>query len=142
MAETTRYSTIEERLLAWLNAVAKENFLPEILLDYASDGDAISLQTIGVPQTKKEYINGSRLRRSSFRLARVFRGADTSSVPSIDAINELVTFSTEIQKKKGERIDASTTLTDAEISTPSLLWRSEDGASAYGITISIDYKEE
>lgn len=134
--------TIEERLLRWLNDIAVENSLPYILLDYASDGDSISLQTIGVPQTKKEYINGSRLRHASFRLARVFRGADTSSVPSIDAINELVTFSTEIQRKKGERMDDSTVLIDAEISTPSLLWRSEDGASAYGITISIDYKEE
>lgn len=135
-------STIEERLIAWLNAIAFANGLPSVMLDYASDGDSISLQTIGVPQTRKEYINGSRLRHASFRLARVFRGADTSSVPSIEAINRLVVFSTEIQKKKGDRIDESTALIDVEVSTPSLIWRSEEGDSAYGITINIDYKED
>ena len=67
MAETTRYSTIEERLLAWLNAVAKENFLPEILLDYASEEDGITFQTIGTQQILKEYINGSKLKRMSDR---------------------------------------------------------------------------
>lgn len=135
-------TTIEERLIKWLNAIAYDNGLPSVMLDYASDEESISFQTVGVPQTKKEYINGSRLRHVSFRLARVFRGADTSSVPSIDAINGLVVFSSEIQRKKGGRIDGSTTLVDVEASTPSLLWRSEEGTSAYGITINIDYKED
>lgn len=142
MAETTRYSTIEERLLYFLNRIAEENNLPDIMLDYAATEDSITFQTIGTQQILKEYINGSKLKRMSFRLARVFRGADTSSAPSIDAINALIVFSTEIQRNKGERIDDSTILMDAEISTPSLLWRSEDGASAYGVTITISYKEE
>lgn len=134
--------SIEERLLRWLNGIATENGLPAILLDYASDGNSISFQTIGVPQTTKEYINGTRLRRSSFRLARVFRGADTSSVPSIDAIAGLSLLASAIQDSKGEMIDSGTLLLDSDISTPSLLWRSEDGASAYGVTITISYKEE
>ena len=40
MADTTRYSTIEERLLVWLNAIAKENNLPDIMLDYAATEDS------------------------------------------------------------------------------------------------------
>lgn len=140
MSESTR--TIEERLIIWLNDIAMDKGLPEIMLDFASDEDCISFQTIGVPQTKKEYINGSRLRNSSFRLARVVRGADTSSVPYIDAISELGKLTSEVNRRIGERIDDFTTILNVETSTPSLLWRSEDGASAYGITITIDYKEE
>ena len=59
MADTTRYSTIEERLLVWLNAIAKENNLPDIMLDYAATEDSITFQTIGTQQILKEYINGS-----------------------------------------------------------------------------------
>ena len=142
MAETTRYSTIEERLLAWLNAVAKENFLPEILLDYASEEDGITFQTIGTQQILKEYINGSKLKRMSFRLARVFRGADTSSVPSLDALKGIRSLASEIHYYIGEKIAEGTTLIAETSSTPSLLWRTEEGDSAYGITITIDYKEE
>lgn len=142
MADTTRYSTIEERLLAWLNAVAKENYLPEILLDYASEEDGITFQTIGTQQILKEYINGSKLKRMSFRLARVFRGADTSSVPSLDAIKDISDLSNELHYYINEYIAEGTTLISQTASTPSLLWRTEEGDCAYGITITIDYKEE
>lgn len=142
MAETTRYSTIEERLLVWLNAIAKENNLPDILLDYASEEDSITFQTIGTQQILKEYINGSKLKRMSFRLARVFRGADTSSVPSLDALKGVRSLASEIHYYIGEKIAEGTTLIAETSSTPSLLWRTEEGDSAYGITITIDYKEE
>ena len=142
MAETTRYSTIEERLLVWLNAIAKENNLPDILLDYASEEDGITFQTIGTQQILKEYINGSKLKRMSFRLARVFRGADTSSVPSLDALKGVRSLASEIHYYVGEKIAEGTTLIAETSSTPSLLWRTEEGDSAYGITITIDYKEE
>lgn len=142
MAETTRYSTIEERLLVWLNAIAKENNLPDILLDYASEEDGITFQTIGTQQILKEYINGSKLKRMSFRLARVFRGADTSSVPSLDALKGVRSLASEIHYYIGEKIAEGTTLIAETSSTPSLLWRTEEGDSAYGITITIDYKEE
>lgn len=142
MAETTRYSTIEERLLVWLNAIAKENNLSEILLDYASEEDGITFQTIGTQQILKEYINGSKLKRMSFRLARVFRGADTSSVPSLDALKGVRSLASEIHYYIGEKIAEGTTLIAETSSTPSLLWRTEEGDSAYGITITIDYKEE
>lgn len=142
MADTTRYSTIEERLLVWLNAIAKENNLPDILLDYASEEDGITFQTIGTQQILKEYINGSKLKRMSFRLARVFRGADTSSVPSLDALKGVRSLASEIHYYIGEKIAEGTTLIAETSSTPSLLWRTEEGDSAYGITITIDYKEE
>ena len=142
MADTTRYSTIEERLLVWLNAIAKENNLPDIMLDYASEEDGITFQTIGTQQILKEYINGSKLKRMSFRLARVFRGADTSSVPSLDALKGVRSLASEIHYYVGEKIAEGTTLIAETSSTPSLLWRTEEGDSAYGITITIDYKEE
>lgn len=142
MADTTRYSTIEERLLVWLNAIAKENNLPDIMLDYASEEDGITFQTIGTQQILKEYINGSKLKRMSFRLARVFRGADTSSVPSLDALKGVRSLASEIHYYVGEKIAEGTTLVAETSSTPSLLWRTEEGDSAYGITITIDYKEE
>ena len=142
MADTTRYSTIEERLLVWLNAIAKENNLPDIMLDYAVTEDSITFQTIGTQQILKEYINGSKLKRMSFRLARVFRGADTSSVPSLDALKGVRSLASEIHYYVGEKIAEGTTLVAETSSTPSLLWRTEEGDSAYGITITIDYKEE
>ena len=142
MADTTRYSTIEERLLVWLNAIAKENNLPDIMLDYAATEDSITFQTIGTQQILKEYINGSKLKRMSFRLARVFRGADTSSVPSLDALAGIRSLASEIHYYIGEKVAEGTTLISESCSTPSLLWRSEEGDSAYGITITIDYKEE
>lgn len=141
MSDTTM-KTIEERLLVWLNRYASEHNLPSVFLDYAATGDSISFQTIGVQKTLKEYINGSSLKRISFRLARNFRGADTSSVSSIDAINGLESFASYVRGKKGEGMDEHTVIIKADASTPSLLWRSEEGESAYGITFSIDYKEE
>ena len=133
-------TTIEERLIAWLNARAAEMDMPTVMLDYASGSDSISFQSLNAEKVLKEYINGSRMLQLSFRLSITFRGADTSSVPSLDAIAGLVSLASQLHK--GERVDESTVITSVRTSTPSLLWRSEEGDTAYGVTINIEYKEE
>lgn len=83
---------IVERLLEFLNAEAEKLGLPTVMLDCIMLEDAVGLMTETEPSVEKEYIDGSRIKRFSFRLTRHGRANFTNSLANIGYIEELEAF--------------------------------------------------
>lgn len=85
---------IVESLLEFLNAEAEALGLPPVMLDCLMLEDAVGLMTETEPSVEKEYIDGSKISRFSFRLTRHGRANATNSLANIGFLGELEGFAT------------------------------------------------
>lgn len=85
---------IVERLLEFLNKEAEALGLPSVMLDCIMLDDAVGLMTETEPSVEKEYIDGTRIKRFSFRLTRHGRANMTNSLANLGYLEELEAFAT------------------------------------------------
>ena len=132
---------IIEALVQFLNSKTKELGLPTVMVDYLATRDSLALQTVTQEAVEKTYIDGSTIRKCSFRLIRKGSEKRTSSKQSLKIIESLNSLAGLFEEMTNYPLDESTTIITAAVSSPSVLYRTEDSEVAYGLTIAVTYKQ-
>lgn len=132
---------ITEDLLEFLNRYAEEMELPTVMLDMIATDKSVALQTITQPKVEKSYIDGTRISRYSFRLTIKDKVNQTNSLANIRMLQYLEAFSVLFDGMEEIKISPDIEVVEAEVSTPSILVREENGMVVYGFTVNMTYKE-
>ncbi len=130
---------IIDSIIEFLNEQSKKVNLPSVMLDYLANKDSLSLQTIGQPSIEKAYIDGTTLRKVSFRLARKSSEKYSSSLPSLQIISSLESFALLFEGMNNFKLDDDYTIVKADVSSPSILARETEKDVVYGVTINVTY---
>lgn len=85
---------IVDDILGFLNTEAELLELPTVMLDMMSDTNSIGLQTVSEPAVEKAYIDGSTIRRMTFRLTRKGKTNQSNSLANLEYIQQLNAFGT------------------------------------------------
>lgn len=132
---------IIDSILKFLNTQAKKVGLPSVKVDYLATKDSLSMQTIAQPSVEREYIDGTTIRRMSFRLMRKGKEEQTSSVSSLNIISSLEAFALLFEEMDDFVLDDSFTIVRADVTLPSIIAREAEKEVVYGVTVNVTYKE-
>lgn len=132
---------IIDSILQFLNTQAKEVGLPSVKVDYLATKDSLSMQTIAQPSVEREYIDGTTIRRMSFRLMRKGKEEQTSSVSSLNIISSLEAFALLFEEMDDFVLDDNFTIIRADVTLPSIIAREAEKEVVYGVTVNVTYKE-
>lgn len=132
---------IIDSILKFLNTQAKEVGLPSVKVDYLATKDSLSMQTIAQPSVEREYIDGTTIRRMSFRLMRKGKEEQTSSVSSLNIISSLEAFALLFEGMDDFVLDDNFTIIRADVTLPSIIAREAEKEVVYGVTVNVTYKE-
>lgn len=132
---------IIDSIIAFLNAQAEKVGLPSVKVDFLATKDALSLQTIAQPSVEKEYIDGTTIRKMSFRLVRKGREEQSSSVSSLNIISSLEAFALLFEGMDDFELDDNYTIIRADVTLPSIIAREPEKEVVYSVTVNITYKE-
>lgn len=132
---------IIDSIITFLNAQAKKVGLPSVKVDYLATKDALSLQTIAQPSIERQYIDGTAIRKMSFRLVRKGEEKQSSSLPSLNIISSLEAFALLFEDMDDFKLDDTYTIIRADVTLPSIIAREAEKEVVYSVTINITYKE-
>lgn len=132
---------ITDSIISFLNEQTEKVGLPTVMLDMVATGESIALQTVSMPTVQKSYINGSALKRYSFRLTRKGMANVKSAVSSLNIIKSLDALALLFTGMNSFLISDEILVESAEASTTSILVREDNGLVVYGVTIDMLYKE-
>lgn len=132
---------IIDSIIEFLNTQAEKVGLPSVMVDYLATKDCLSLQTISQPSIEREYIDGTTIRKVSFRLTRKGGEKATSSLPSLEIISSLEAFALLFEGMDNFALDDTYTIVRATVTLPSILARDTEKEVVYGVTINVTYKE-
>lgn len=132
---------IIDSIIDFLNTQAEKVGLPSVMVDYLATKDCLSLQTISQPSIEREYIDGTTIRKVSFRLTRKGGEKATSSLPSLEIISSLEAFAMLFEGMDNFALDDTYTIVRATVTLPSILARDTEKEVVYGVTINVTYKE-
>ena len=120
----------------------KELGLPNtILFDYLCDkGDALSLETTPSPKLEEEYIDGSQIYGYRFEILAATDGG-RNSAPNAKAMQWLENIGEFFEAMEDYPLSENRMIHEAELMTPALFFRTEDGRIIYSISIRIIYEE-
>lgn len=105
-------------------------------------GDSISVAMRGMPKTLKEYINGSRVCRSSFDVLAVTSEVANDS-QNLEAVSWLDAIGALFEGMRKFTLSANRTVVKAtQVTMPTIVSRTESGRVSYVLNISIEYREE
>ncbi len=105
-------------------------------------GDSISVAMNGTPKTLKEYINGSRERRASFDVLGITTEG-TSDAKTLQLVTWLEAIGALFEGMRNFTLSTTRTVISAtQITTPTIVSRTEGGRVTYVINIAIRYREE
>ena len=129
-------------LLQLLISHEKELGLPStILLDYLNDvGDALSLETTPSPKLEEEYIDGSQIYGYSFEILAATDGGRNSE-PNEKAIEWLESIGAFFDSMEDYPLSENRMIHAAELMSPALFFKTQDGRIIYSISIRIIYEE-
>ncbi len=104
-------------------------------------GDSISVAMNGTPKTLKEYINGTKVRSASFDvLAITSEGA--SDAQNLAAVVWLETIGALFEGMRNYALSTDRTVIEAtQVTTPTIVSRTDTGRVRYVLNISITFRE-
>lgn len=106
------------------------------------DGDCISIAMNGTPKTEKQYINGSRVRQSSFGVLAA-TDESTSDAQNLKAVSWLEAIGALFEGMNKFALSKERTILEAtQVTMPTIVSRTDSGRVTYVLTISIRYREE
>lgn len=132
---------ITEALIEFLNEQTSLVGLPNVMLDFLAMDESVALQTLSQPVLLKAYIDGSSVRQTSFRLTMKGKAKNTTANAQIKIMQTLTAFSMLFQDMENFPISDKIIVENAEVTTPSILLREENGNVVYGTTVNMVYKE-
>ena len=132
---------IIDSLIKFLNKQAEKVGLPSVMVDYLAVKDSMSLQTITQPKIEKQYIDGTTVMQTAFRLTRKSAEKSTSAVPVLKIISSLEAFGLLFEGMDNFPLDDEYIIVRATVSQPSILARESEKEVVYGVTINVTYKE-
>lgn len=132
---------IIDSIIAFLNTQAKKVGLPSVMVDYLATKDCLSLQTISQPSVDKEYIDGTTIRKVSFRLMRKGGEKISSSLSTLDIISSLEAFGLLFEGMDNFPLDDSYIIVRANVTLPSIVAREAEKEVVYSVTVNVTYKE-
>lgn len=132
---------IIDSIIAFLNAQAKTVGLPSVMVDYLATKDSLSLQTISQPSIEMEYIDGTTIRKVSFRLLQKGGEKATSSLSSLKIISSLEAFALLFEGMDDFQLDDNYTIIRADVTLPSIIAREAEKEVVYSVTVNVSYKE-
>ncbi|MEA5031985.1 MAG: hypothetical protein VB025_07525 [Sphaerochaeta sp.] len=105
-------------------------------------GDSVSVAMRGTPKTLKEYINGSRVRSGDFDVLGI-TDEGTSDAQNLAVVTWLEAIGALFEGMRNFALSANRTVIEAtQVTTPTIVSRSDTGRVSYVLNISIKYREE
>ena len=105
-------------------------------------GDSVSVAMRGTPKTLKEYINGSRVRSGDFDVLGI-TDEGTSDAQNLAVVMWLEAIGALFEGMRNFTLSATRTVIEAtQVTTPTIVSRTDTGRVSYVLNISIKYREE
>lgn len=138
-------TTILEDVMDLINREYEALDVPVAYLDFLkmggrSDG-ALAIQSIASGKVIKEYIDGSGEYQASFRLTLRKKAGTASSAVPLEIIESLEALAALFSGMNDFRLPSGRIVRRAEVTTPSIIDRDDQGFIAYGVSVTLIYAE-